>query len=138
VPKQAKKPIQPPPTSKEDTSPSPADVSPETSTVTTVTVTYLVDESVFAIAAPALNTYLIEPDPPIKTGYDFIGWNRDGENTFWDFEVDQISFETTLTAAFEKIEKPEPKPKMSKPKKQSNKSKRMKKKKRTPVIIEEG
>lgn len=49
--------------------------------------------------------YVIEPEPPTREGYVFIGWYSDENcNYLWDMENGQISQSMTLYAGWEKAE----------------------------------
>ena len=64
----------------------------------TYNVTYLDDEgSVIEVQKVNYGEKPIEPNPPYKFGYRFIGWNN---------SVTEINRDTTITACYEKIKKP--------------------------------
>ena len=50
------------------------------------------------------NEKVAAPENPVKEGYDFVGWFKDGEEKAFDFNA-AITADVTLTAKFEKIKK---------------------------------
>ena len=75
-----------------------------------VTVTVCFDYGVDEAPASAGNTQeveiyslLNEPETPIRVGWRFLGWFRDGSRTPWDFTKDRIgAIDLTLKAHWEK------------------------------------